>query len=64
MNWSYDHAVNIAIFEKKNTVYRLVKMPDLGWKNVLELSIPSERAHFELLNATFSFEIGPSKLEL
>ena len=30
----------------------------------MELSIPSERAYFKLLNTTFLFKIGPSKLEL
>ena len=36
------------------------KHGSLGWKIAFELSTPSKRAHFELSDATFPFEIGPS----
>ena len=44
----------LQIFEK-TAVYSLGKMPKIGLKIICELSIPSERAHFKLLNATFLF---------
>ena len=40
--------------------WRFWEMSNLGLKTIHELSTPSERAHFELQNATFLFEIGPS----
>ena len=39
-------------------------MSMMGLKIICELNTPSERAHFELQNATFTFEIGPTYLKL
>ena len=36
------------------------KKSNLGWKIICELSTPTDRAHFEPLNATFQPEIGLS----
>ena len=39
-------------------------LANLGRRGNPDLSIPSERAYLELLNASFIFEIGPSYLKL
>ena len=39
-------------------------LANLSPKGNPDLSIPSERAHLELQNASFIFEIGPSYLKL